>query len=201
MPSFTHFLGTVLRSIASGLAPQKASPRNPPRGTTPRGSNPRGTTSRPTTSRTSTPRTTTTRPAPPPSDATRTVEIDSRTLGHQKLAYAPHADARPDPGEVVWTWVPYEENDGRGKDRPMLVLARLSATTVLGIQLTSKAHPDDRGALELGPGPWDPAGRASWVRLDRLFRVTDAGMRREGAALDAPTYARVAKALQQRYRF
>ncbi|RFA12815.1 growth inhibitor PemK [Subtercola boreus] len=152
----------------------------------PRGTSPRGTASR---------------PAPSSSDATRTVEIDSRTLGHQRLAYAPHPDARPDPGEVVWTWVPYEENDGRGKDRPVLVLARLSATTVLGIQLTSKAHPDDRGALELGPGPWDPSGRASWVRLDRLFRVTDAGMRREGAALDAPAYARVAKALQQRYRF
>ncbi|PPF86316.1 growth inhibitor PemK [Subtercola sp. Z020] len=137
----------------------------------------------------------------PPSDAVRTVEIDSRTLGRQRLSYAPHADDRPDPGEVVWSWVPYEENDGRGKDRPVLVLARLSNTTVLGIQLTSKAHPGDRGALELGPGAWDASGRASWARLDRLFRVTDAGMRREGAALDAKTYGIVAAALQNRYRW
>ncbi|RFA21377.1 hypothetical protein B7R25_08215 [Subtercola boreus] len=140
------------------------------------------------------------RPAPLPTDATRTVEIDSRSLGHQKLSYSPHADARPDPGEVVWTWVPYEENDGRGKDRPVLVLARLSANTVLGVQLTSKEHEGDLGSLELGRGPWDQTGRASWVRLDRLFRVNDASMRREGAALDAARYARVAEALQQRYR-
>ncbi|MDF2442828.1 MAG: hypothetical protein JWR01_1031 [Subtercola sp.] len=186
MPSFTHLLGTVLRSIASGLTSRKAPSRTAPRSA--------GT--RPATRVGDAPRT-----SQGPSGASRTVEIDSRTLGHQKLAYAPHADARPDPGEVVWTWVPYEENDGRGKDRPVLVLARLSATTVLGIQLTSKAHPDDRGALELGPGPWDPSGRASWVRLDRLFRVTDSGMRREGAALDARNYARVAEALQRRYRF
>ncbi|GAB5080487.1 hypothetical protein ARTHROSP310_36360 [Arthrobacter sp. AD-310] len=27
-------------------------------------------------------------------------------------------DGEPDPGEVVWTWVPYQEDHGRGKDRP-----------------------------------------------------------------------------------
>jgi hypothetical protein len=143
----------------------------------------------------------TTAPTPGANGIGRTAEVDPTRLRGVHLGYAPTPDGDPDPGEVVWTWVPYEENDGRGKDRPVLVLARLSATTVLGIQLTSKAHPDDRGALELGPGPWDPSGRASWVRLDRLFRVADAGMRREGAALDAKTYAVVAAALQDRYRF
>ena len=28
----------------------------------------------------------------------------------------------PEPGEVVWTWVPYEEDPTRGKDRPVPVI-------------------------------------------------------------------------------
>lgn len=32
--------------------------------------------------------------------------------------YAPVANGRPDPGEVVWAWVPYEEDTSQGKDRP-----------------------------------------------------------------------------------
>jgi len=44
------------------------------------------------------------------------------------------------PGEVVWTWVPFEENDGRGKDRPVLVVAVEPAGTYLAVQLTSKDH-------------------------------------------------------------
>lgn len=35
--------------------------------------------------------------------------------------YSPEMDGDADPGEVVWAWVPYEENDGRGKDRPVVV--------------------------------------------------------------------------------
>ncbi|GGF23815.1 type II toxin-antitoxin system PemK/MazF family toxin [Subtercola lobariae] len=140
-------------------------------------------------------------PQKPPSGKAATVQVDPRSLGTVKLSYTPHADSRPDPGEVVWTWVPYEENDGRGKDRPVLIVARLSASTCLGIALTSKSHEGDRGALRLGAGGWDQGGRASWARLDRLFRVSNAGMRREGSALDARTYDAVAKALRARYRW
>ena len=28
-----------------------------------------------------------------------------------------------DPGEVVWGWVPYEDDPAQGKDRPVLLLA------------------------------------------------------------------------------
>ena len=37
--------------------------------------------------------------------------------------YAPEIDGEPDPGEVVWGWVPYEDDPSQGKDRPVLVLA------------------------------------------------------------------------------
>ena len=36
--------------------------------------------------------------------------------------YAPEADGEPDPGEVVWAWVPYEDDPSQGKDRPVLLL-------------------------------------------------------------------------------
>ena len=37
--------------------------------------------------------------------------------------YAPRRNGRPDPGEVCWGWVPYEEDASQGKDRPILVIA------------------------------------------------------------------------------
>src|ERR1700749_4488442 len=50
-----------------------------------------------------------------------TVEVDPHRIGPVRMSYSPQTDGAPDPGEVVWTWVPFEENDGRGKDRPGLV--------------------------------------------------------------------------------
>jgi hypothetical protein len=32
-----------------------------------------------------------------------------------EIAYDPKPDGRPDPGEVVWTWVPYEDDPNQGK--------------------------------------------------------------------------------------
>jgi hypothetical protein len=60
------------------------------------------------------------------SGATREIRADA--VRGVTTSYAPDRDGAPDPGEVVWTWVPYVENDGRGKDRPVLILARLDAT-------------------------------------------------------------------------
>ncbi len=115
-------------------------------------------------------------------------------------SYAPRADGLPDPGEVVWTWVPYEDDPARGKDRPVLVLA-LEGADVVGLMLTSKDHDrvpgqDRHGRvwLDVGSGAWDPRGRPSEVRLDRLLRLPAADVRREGAALDPRRYAEVVAA-------
>ena len=40
------------------------------------------------------------------------------------VEYNPRSNGRPDPGEVVWAWVPYEENASLGKDRPVLIVGR-----------------------------------------------------------------------------
>lgn len=115
--------------------------------------------------------------------------------------YAPRADGRPDPGEVVWAWVPYEEDDGRGKDRPVLVLD-VRGDHVLALQLTSEDHDLDaeqearegRFWMDIGSGAWDTRGRPSEVRLNRLLRLDAAGVRREGAALDAELFEAVVRA-------
>ncbi|WP_323369176.1 type II toxin-antitoxin system PemK/MazF family toxin [Streptomyces alkaliterrae] len=140
--------------------------------------------------------------APPPlgsTGPTATREVSGTTVGPVRTEYAPDPDGEPDPGEIVWTWVPYEENDGRGKDRPVLIIAREAGDTVLGVQLTSRRRDDDHEWVGIGSGPWDSAGRESWVDLDRLLRIHPAGMRREACALEVTRFAGVVRGLRRRY--
>ncbi|WP_328619635.1 type II toxin-antitoxin system PemK/MazF family toxin [Streptomyces sp. NBC_00354] len=132
--------------------------------------------------------------------ATATTEADPHAIGPVRTEYAPDKDGDPDPGEIVWTWVPYEENDGRGKDRPVLVVAReAGGRTLLAVQLSSKQHDNDREWVPIGTGPWDNAGRESWVDVDRVLRVHEAGMRREACALDRGRFQLVVNRLRERY--
>lgn len=121
---------------------------------------------------------------------------------HGALApvYAPHLDGRPDPGEIVWTWVPFEEDHTRGKDRPVLLVGR-EGHGLLGLMLTSRDHdtrpaPADERWLDLGTGDWDARRRPSEVRLDRVVRVDPSAVRREGAVLDRARFDAVARALR-----
>ncbi|WP_054045062.1 type II toxin-antitoxin system PemK/MazF family toxin [Alloactinosynnema sp. L-07] len=116
------------------------------------------------------------------------------------VAYAPDLDGAADPGEIVWAWVPYEDDPERGKDRPLLVVGR-QATTLRALMLSSKS-PHDRELddwLPLGSGTWDRDGRESYLRLDRLFELGERDIRREGAILEADRFALVAAALRERF--
>ncbi|MFE5239467.1 MULTISPECIES: type II toxin-antitoxin system PemK/MazF family toxin [unclassified Streptomyces] len=128
-----------------------------------------------------------------------TAQADPREVGRVRTSYAPDRDGDPDPGEIVWTWVPFEENDGRGKDRPVLVVAREQEGTLLAVQLSSKQHDRDHEWVALGAGPWDSSGRPSWVDLDRVLRVSEDGMRREACALDRDRFDLVVGRLRERY--
>lgn len=128
-----------------------------------------------------------------------TTEADPEAIGPVRTSYAPDRDGDPDPGEIVWTWVPFEENDGRGKDRPVLVVAREASGTLLAVRLSSKRHDHDREWAAIGSGPWDSMGRESWVDLDRVLRVHEDGMRREACALDRPRFDAVVTRLRERY--
>lgn len=115
------------------------------------------------------------------------------------ILYSPDLNGVPDPGEIVWTWVPYEEHDGRGKDRPVLVVGR-DGRRLLGLMLSSNPVRDaEPGWLALGSGAWDAQHRRSWVRLDRVLVVGDKRVRREGAVLDRVRFDRVAHELRARY--
>jgi hypothetical protein len=119
-----------------------------------------------------------------------------------RLAYAPHPDGQADPGEVVWAWVPYEEDHTRGKDRPVLVIGH-DGGLLLGLMLTSKDHDRDavdearhgRHWLDVGAGGWDGQHRPSEVRLDRILRLRADAVRREGSALPRAIYDKVAEAV------
>ncbi|MFW2514598.1 type II toxin-antitoxin system PemK/MazF family toxin [Demequina sp. SO4-13] len=122
--------------------------------------------------------------------------------GHVDVRYAPARNGLPDPGEVVWTWVPFEEDHSRGKDRPVLLIGH-DGPWLLAIQLSSRDHTDDaaheasrgRHWLGIGAGPWDAQRRPSSVRLDRIVRVDPGGVRREGAMLARRTFDDVARSL------
>ena len=56
------------------------------------------------------------------SRATSSAPVSSPVPSDTGARYAPERDGEPDPGEVVWAWVPYEDDPSQGKDRPVLVL-------------------------------------------------------------------------------
>jgi PemK-like, MazF-like toxin of type II toxin-antitoxin system len=115
------------------------------------------------------------------------------------LVYAPDLDGRADPGEVVWTWVVYEDDPTRGKDRPVLVVGR-DRRTLLGLMLSSQEHHrDDPDWVGIGSGSWDYEGRPSWVRLDRVLDVPEESIRREGAILEREKFEIVAARLRAEY--
>ena len=136
------------------------------------------------------------RPARRTARAVRSVEAGPAP--GDRIGYTPHPDGVPDPGEIVWAWVPFDEGDGRGKDRPVLVIGR-RGRDLLALLLSSRDHHRDaadearygRYWADLGSGPWDRRGRRSEVRLDRLLVLDPSGVRREGAALDRPRFDRV----------
>lgn len=118
--------------------------------------------------------------------------------------YSPDPDGAADPGEIVWTWVPYQEDASQGKDRPVLVIGR-EGEGLYVVQLTSKDHDRDaeqearwgRYWLDIGAGPWDPKGRPSEVRLDRALWVRASEIRREGSSVPKATWSRVVEALKE----
>ncbi|MCU1628027.1 MAG: hypothetical protein JWP64_2976 [Pseudonocardia sp.] len=139
-----------------------------------------------------------TEPAPRPEGhgGVRTAPTAERA---RTVAYAPELDGAADPGEIVWTWVPFEEDASQGKDRPLLVVGRRQGE-LLGLMLSSQHRRDgEQGWIGIGSGEWDREGRESFIRLDRVLEVGEHDIRREGAILDEARFDRVADALRTRY--
>ena len=182
-----------------GVTSQGAAKRDPSgRGAAWRRARSQGLPSRPPTRETPTYDT----PTPSAPAATRS-DYPGDFAGTPDLAYAPQPDGQPDPGEIVWTWVPYEEDHRQGKDRPVLLVGH-DGPWLLALMLTSKDHDRDhaqearqgRRWQDIGSGAWDGKGRPSEVRVDRILRVDPTAVRREGAVLDRATFDEVASAVR-----
>jgi len=112
-----------------------------------------------------------------------------------RIEYRPQVDGDPDPGEVVWTWVPYEDDPTLGKDRPVVIIGR-HGSLLSGVALTSKdKHRPDH--VEVGSGSWDPRGRPSYAKVDRLLDIDPDEVRREGAVLDRGRFDAVVTAVDE----
>lgn len=144
--------------------------------------------------------------APKPSASTRSASTASASAGSDypgdyrdmiDFEYSPSLDGDADPGEIVWTWVPFEEDHSQGKDRPVLLVGR-DGEYLLALMMTSKDHNNrehaDSNYLDIGSGPWDPQGRASEVKLNRVIRVRPDSMRREGAIMPEDTFRLIERA-------
>ena len=123
--------------------------------------------------------------------------------GTPRITSSPAPGEEADPGEVVWTWVPYEEDHREGKDRPVLIIGR-DHEWLLGLLLTSKDHDRDAAQearygrlwMDIGTGEWDPQRRPSEVRINRILRIDPDGVRRIGAVLDREVFEAVAAAVR-----
>lgn len=115
--------------------------------------------------------------------------------GSVRWEYSPQLDRDPDPGEIVWSWVAYEEDASIGKDRPIAVVGRAVDDRLVALMLSSQDHRGDRGWISIGTGPWDRQGRESFVRRDRFLVVHSDAVRREGAVLPRATYDLIAAGL------
>ena len=140
--------------------------------------------------------------APKPSAPAPTVASDGSDYPGDyrdmiNFEYSPSLDGDADPGEIVWTWVPFEEDHSQGKDRPVLLVGR-DGEYLLALMMTSKDHNNrehaDPNYLDIGSGPWDPQGRASEVKLNRVIRVRPDSMRREGAIMPEDTFRLIERA-------
>ena len=192
MASLLNRILTLLGHAASDALAQKPSAPSGTSGSTPSGS------AEPAQSRT---------PKSSAAPSSRGFSVyDVSALGLPDFSYSPDPDGEADPGEVVWAWVPFEEDPTQGKDRPVLVLARHETRLVVA-QMTSKDH--DRDAAQearwgrfwhdVGTGDWDRQGRPSEVRLDRLLLVEPASVRREGATMKREVFDGVVAALRHHH--
>jgi PemK-like, MazF-like toxin of type II toxin-antitoxin system len=124
-------------------------------------------------------------------------------VGGARIVYQPERDGDPDPGEVVWCWVAYEDDPNKGKDRPVIAMGHIEYfPDLLVVQLSSQSrHAEDPDWLSVGTGDWDPQQRESFADLDRPLAVSPGAVRREGGTLAKQRFDEVAEELRRRYGY
>ncbi len=97
---------------------------------------------------------------------------------------------RPEPAEIWWANVPYEDGPG-AKDRPCLVLA-VRGQRVTVAKITSKYRDERCGVIPLPPGSvGDTRGRASFLETGELRDVPVSDFRRRVGVMDPVVWDQV----------
>lgn len=117
--------------------------------------------------------------------------------GRVTIEYSPNLDGDPDPGEVVWAWVPFEEDPSQGKDRPVVIIGRRQGSLV-GVPLTTRRN-DREAQVVIGTGDWDSKQRVSYARIWRMLDLDADAVRREGAVLPRDKFDELIAAVDEYY--
>ncbi|MBP3088105.1 growth inhibitor PemK [Corynebacterium sp. sy017] len=122
-------------------------------------------------------------------------QVSSSSECARNIIYAPDMDGQVDPGEIVWFFAPTNKK----KERALVVIARHGAE-VLGLLTSSNPEHDKEDSwLDIGVGPWDESGKQNWVRLDKIIRVPEIAIRRQGAIIPRSRFERIANRLRAEY--
>jgi hypothetical protein len=98
--------------------------------------------------------------------------------------------SRPQPGEIWWADVPYEDGTGH-KVRPCLVL-RTHRKRVEVLKITSQDHSDRRDHVQIPTRAWDKkATHNSFLDLSDPFHLGDAAFSRKAGRIDDATWKAV----------
>ena len=119
----------------------------------------------------------------------------------RSIVYAPDMDGQTDPGEVVWAPVLLEGDAEKPRERAVVVVGRHKQTLLGALISTHERHADSPTWLFIGSGAWDPEGRPSWVRLDKIIEVPEVGIRRSGAMMPRRRFDRIAARLRSDYHW
>lgn len=134
-------------------------------------------------------------------DEDATLTVTDTAAAPRSIFYAPDMDGQPTAGEVVWIWAPSDGPDRPLRNRALLVVGH-TRTTVLGLIISpNPAHAEDPLWLDIGTGDWDPSGRQSWLRLDKLLEVPQLAVRRQGTIVPRRRFERVATRLRSDYNW
>ena len=142
-----------------------------------------------------------------PDDGNRLANREAATVARptadlaRSIVYAPDMDGQTDPGEVVWAPVLLEGDAEKSRERAVVVVGRHKQILLGALISTHDRHADSPHWLFIGSGAWDPEGRPSWVRLDKILEVPESGIRRSGAIMPRRRFDRIAARLRSDYHW
>ncbi|MDK8768165.1 type II toxin-antitoxin system PemK/MazF family toxin [Corynebacterium freneyi] len=142
-----------------------------------------------------------------PDDSNRLANREAATVARptadlaRSIVYAPDMDGQTDPGEVVWAPVMLEGDAEKSRERAVVVVGRHKQILLGALISTHDRHADSPHWLFIGSGAWDPEGRPSWVRLDKILEVPESGIRRSGAIMPRRRFDRIAARLRSDYHW